>query len=129
MINLKNLGISAAIGVCALLPISAFAATDSISANVPFAFVVNGRTMPAGAYEVENSESGAILYIRSSKNAVLVASNPANAATSTAKPGLVFEKRGETVYLVGVRLNAEGERNLPSPAHPAVQVGTAAALR
>ena len=110
MINLKKLGISAAIGVSALLPISAFAAIDSITATVPFAFVVNGRTMPAGAYEVETSESGAILYIRSSKNAVLVASNPASSAISTAKPGLVFEKHGQAVYLVGVRLNAEGER-------------------
>ncbi len=128
MISIKKLACFCVVGFSGLLPFSASAATDSITATVPFAFVVNGRTMPAGAYEVQSSDSSAVLYIRGSKSGAVVASNPGGAPNSTDKPGLVFERHGSTTYLVGVRMAAEGNRNLGSPVRPTEQ-GSAVALR
>ena len=38
---------------------SAALAQDSVSAKVPFAFVVNGTQLPAGSYVVEDGSEGA----------------------------------------------------------------------
>lgn len=75
-------------------------AENSVIFQVPFAFVVAGRTMPAGSYTVETS--GSIVAVRGSGSSVLVASGPP-AIESDLQPGLIFSKHGGASYLVGVR--------------------------
>ena len=82
----------------------AFAADTSITLRVPFAFVVAGRTMPAGAYTIE--ASGSVVAVRGSGASVLVAGEP-QSFVPYAEPGLIFSRHGGTSYLVGVRTEEE----------------------
>ena len=112
MISIQKLITFVVIGFAALTPTSVFAASDSLTAHVPFPFVVDGRTLPPGSYQIESSESGAVLCIRNNKTGVLVASSPESATNSPAKPGLVFERHGSAIYLVGIHMSANGNRSL-----------------
>ena len=57
-----------------LLSLPLHAAQGTIVLTVPFAFVVEGRTLPAGAYAVE--ETGNLVYIRGNHAGVIVPSLP-----------------------------------------------------
>src|ERR1700761_9087424 len=105
---------SAVLTAAVLLPASAFAASNSLTVNIPFAFVVNGRTLPAGSYAVDVADSNSVLSIRNRQGGLLVASNPGTGGSSN-KPGLIFEKRGATEYLVGVHTDSQNDRSLPLP--------------
>jgi hypothetical protein len=76
------------------------AADASITLHVPFAFVVGGKTMPAGAYTVETD--GSIVAVRGTAGSAIVTSGP-QAFRPAAQPGLIFARRGGATYLVGVR--------------------------
>ena len=76
------------------------AAESSITLHVPFAFVISGKTMPAGAYTVETD--GSVVAVRGSAGAAIVASGQ-ELGSRDAAPGLIFSRRGGTAYLVGVR--------------------------
>jgi hypothetical protein len=77
-----------------------YAADSSITLHVPFAFVVNGKTMPAGAYTIDTD--GTVVAVRGSAGTAMVTSGPRN-FDANAKPALIFSRQGGTTYLVGVR--------------------------
>jgi hypothetical protein len=95
----------------------ALAASPLITAQVPFAFMVGNRKMPAGSYTVASSAStSSVFYIQGAGHAVAVLSSPADAAVKAgAKPALVFETKGSERYLVGVRMDGEPGRSISSP--------------
>ena len=96
----------------------AFAAAP-LKVQVPFAFIVGSRTMPAGDYTVAPSNNGsAILYIHGAGSGVAVLSSPIAIAVSSnsATSSLVFETRGSQHYLVAVRMGDEPGRSIPAPA-------------
>lgn len=76
------------------------AAESSITLHVPFAFVVAGKTMPAGAYTVDTD--GTVVAVRGRAGTALVSSGP-SAFKPNAKPALIFSRQGSTTYLVGIR--------------------------
>jgi hypothetical protein len=76
------------------------AAESTITLHVPFAFVVGGKTMPAGAYTVETN--GSVVSVRGNTGSAIVTSGP-EAVRPAAQPGLIFARRGGATYLVGVR--------------------------
>jgi hypothetical protein len=91
---------TALLAVFALGSQSVSAAESSITLQVPFAFVVEGKPMPAGLYIVETS--GSVVAIRGSAGSAMVTSGPRSIRRDAA-PGLIFSRRGTTTYLVGVR--------------------------
>lgn len=95
----------------------AFAASPTIQAQVPFAFMVGNRKMPAGSYTVSSSSNeSSVFYIHGVGQAVAVLSSPLGAAVPDgSKPGLVFQTRGSERYLVGIRMYGEAGRSIAAP--------------
>ena len=78
------------------------AMSDVVEVKVPFSFVANGQSFPAGQYMVERDDlSSSVLLIRGEKGnhtAALVATIPAGGHDPAGTvPTLVF-KRGENQY-------------------------------
>lgn len=88
---------AALLAFSALLAPAARAADGRITLNVPFSFVVAGRTLPAGSYTVETA--GNLVYIRGTRQGVVIASLPSQHAPRTDE-ALVFHRSGSTTYLV-----------------------------
>jgi hypothetical protein len=82
---------------------TAVASTSTVvKANVPFTFVVNGRTFPAGKYTIQRDDtSSSVLLIRGEKNdqpATFVATTPDGGHDPAgSQPALTF-KRQENQY-------------------------------
>ena len=77
-----------------------------VQANVPFPFVVNGRTLPAGKYAVErNMTTPSALMIRAQhgRDAAVVLTTP-DGGTDPAgtKPALTFQRYENQYRLSGV---------------------------
>lgn len=72
-------------------------AADVLEAKVPFPFVVNGKSFPAGEYTIERASSGSsVLLIRGdhgNRAAAFVAARPAAEPSPTSEmPALQFKK-------------------------------------
>jgi len=85
------------------------AARDKMTADVPFDFVVAGKTMPAGNYVIEvgpGMEAPSVVSLQTTKSTdddlhfkkVLVVTTPA-ARVDDKQPHLVFEKVGDLYFL------------------------------
>jgi hypothetical protein len=76
--------------------------TTTLKAQVPFAFVVNGQTMPAGECVIQVvGTGGTLLAIRSGKHhAFAIADESSNGSKKTA---LVFHRYGDRYFLSGVK--------------------------
>jgi hypothetical protein len=99
MNSTKKLSSVALLAGSALVTQCAYGAESSVTLDVPFAFVVAGRTLPAGAYTVETN--GTVISVHGRKTSVLVGSGP-TAMMRNAQPALIFTRRGATAYLTGV---------------------------
>ena len=93
----------------------------TIRANIPYSFVVNNTTLPAGTYVITVLEPYAsdlnVLEIRSanSKTAVLFETDPVTVPGLAPRTELVFDKIGDTYFLSKVFLKAdEGNQLLKS---------------
>ena len=69
--------------------------------------------MPAGAYVIETSKTSGVVLLQSGAIAIMVSSGPGGSSLDDSKPGLTFEKKGETNYLVGVRTGELPARSVP----------------
>ena len=82
----------------------------AIRANIPYSFVVNNTTLPAGTYVIRVADSDAsdlsILEIRSAngKTAVLFDTQPVTVLGLAPQTALVFDKIGDTYFLSKVFL-------------------------
>jgi hypothetical protein len=96
----RNLLIAA---VLALLGTTAASAqTINVEASVPFSFIVNRATLPAGEYTLKSmDEQGAALAIRdlNSKTANLVLSNTCSSRKSASQTKLLFHRYGNSYFL------------------------------
>ena len=81
----------------------------TLTANVPFAFSVNGSALPAGAYEIRDLGSRAtVIETKDGKTHVMGLYAPAGES----KPGeskLVFHKVGNSYFLAEIWSSARGE--------------------
>lgn len=81
----------------------------SLEVEVPFEFVVNGKTFPSGVYEVDSvpeEENAPVLTIQRAKPAengdlrfVNVMTRPVRRAETGERPSLVFERVGDENFL------------------------------
>lgn len=113
MTNLKKLIYGAVLAVSSVMPGPLWASDDIIDVNVPFSFVAAGRQMPAGPYVIETSKSSGIVLLRGSGRGVLIASGPGGSLHTDGKPGLVFKKKGESAYLIGIQTGDLPARSIP----------------
>jgi hypothetical protein len=96
--------IASVLGVLGLLLVAACANAQSlnVTANVPFDFVVDKATLPAGAYSIQSiSSSASTLAIRSKdrKTQMVVLPNNAQHLNPSSKSCLVFHRYGEQYFL------------------------------
>ncbi len=108
----------------------ALAAQSTLIANVPFAFVVNHATLPAGSYLVEEENPG-LLLIRGDSGSAVVMAVPNDWNATDAK--MVFQRYGdkyvlEQVYASGERWDVSTSRSVTKLAKAAapIEIGAAA---
>jgi hypothetical protein len=85
-----------------LMTVAASAGTIKLRANVPFNFIVNGATLPAGEYAIETmDEQGFVLSIRdlnsTAKSLIVVHSCQSLAVMQETK--LIFHRYGDRYFL------------------------------
>ena len=73
---------------CVSLTVPAFADSDAIRVDVPFAFFAGVKKLPAGQYRLRMSESGQTLFLLGSVESSIVSVLPAT--VTEASPGLGF---------------------------------------
>jgi hypothetical protein len=77
-----------------------------VFANVPFAFQIQGKRMPAGRYSIrEERTNPAILIIRNENNkarSMVILSNSAESMNQPERARLVFDKIGNAYFLTQV---------------------------
>lgn len=96
-----------------LVTTAASAQTIKLKATVPFSFIVNRATMPAGEYAVESvDDQGRVLLIGdlNSKAKRLVVSNSCDSVAKATDTKLIFHRYGNRYFLsqVWVRGNSLG---------------------
>ncbi len=84
-----------------LVAASAFAQTTKVQADIPFNFVVNRTTMPAGAYTISTIGLGGTLAIHGPNNKAikLVNAGYAQSNAPSARTKLVFRCYGNRYFL------------------------------
>jgi len=105
---MKKYGVAILILMLAALAGLASAQTRTITAEVPFDYVVNGKTMLAGECTVKAEDNGqAILWISSdnARMAVLPNATESNKASDMTK--LVFHKYGDRYFLASIEREGE----------------------
>jgi hypothetical protein len=105
------------LGVCA----GSARAQDRFVAKIPFAFVVAGKTLPAGQYEVRPMEaSGAVVEIESldtpSVHALVMSSAAGGFDPVGDQPALVFTRYENEYRLTQIWDSTTEGRDVPEPA-------------
>jgi hypothetical protein len=94
---------SAALAAVALATIPAVAAT-STTLNVPFNFTVQGQSLPAGLYSVQQDYSGSILRLQSRDGSRSFSSIAIPSEKNGDRAVLRFNTVGQTHVLESIRL-------------------------
>ena len=96
---------------------SAFGQTINVRANVPFDFVVSGKTLPAGDYAISTNPAGSALFVQSlqsGKITIAGAGYNAENLNLAQQSKLVFTKYGNTYFLHQVWEDGKADaRELP----------------
>lgn len=103
---------------------------DVLKANIPFGFVVEGKTLPAGDYEFKINEEDNVLVVTNAetRKVTRVALITALATDKTEKPRLTFDKILDKDYLEAV-YPGEGDGFLikitkPRHTHRIIEIGS-----
>ncbi|HXY07931.1 MAG TPA: hypothetical protein VEI52_08750 [Terriglobales bacterium] len=87
--------------VAACLP--GFAQSQQLRLNIPFDFVVKGRTLPAGHYIVRRGNIGEDVWtIESGQGSAIFLTNPVESPKKAHNPSLVFVRSGDQYALVQI---------------------------
>lgn len=88
-----------AIGVAAT-PLSAFAQTSGVKANIPFAFQVGSRVLPAGTYTfTQDNQSVMQVNGSDSHNRILAMALPQSSLNAPKTSTITFTKYGDHYFL------------------------------
>jgi hypothetical protein len=98
------------LSVIGALSIAVFAGlSGKLTANVPFDFTVNGKTLPAGQYTVEQGNTQNTLVIRNWETKQVIGAIAQNCEVSAgSKPQLIFRRYGDQYFLAQVIDGARG---------------------
>ena len=102
-----------AIALVALAPFSVTTSAQEMTCRVPFGFIVNGRTLPAGQYSVANNNG--MLIVRGERDGAMVLGIPAGRQNEqSTRASLVFLKTG-TRYDLSEIWSPDGDRRILRP--------------
>ena len=111
----RNLLITAALALLGTM--AASAQTVNVKTSVPFSFIVNQATLPAGEYSVSSTdEQGKVIAIRNlnSKTTNLVLSNTCESGKSASKTRLIFHHYAGGYFLSQVWIEGDDRgREIP----------------
>ena len=79
-----------------------------LTANVPFAFNIGAKQLPAGAYAVREMDRATLIQSRDAKNSVLGIYNDAGPSKAY-ETKLVFHKVSDRYFLAEIWTSARGE--------------------
>jgi hypothetical protein len=91
-------------------------ASDRLRVNVPFSFVLAGLEFQPGQYTVDSSNNG-VLTVQGGGRGAAVLTIPAESAKTGASTGLRFSTDGHEYRLVGLQVEGEGSRAVPTTAY------------
>ena len=94
--------------VASVIAIPAVHAQTSMTANVPFAFAVGDKPLPAGAYEVRDVGRGTLIATRDGDNKILGIYQYAGPA-KVGETKLVFDKVGDRYFLRQIWTSVHGQ--------------------
>ena len=109
----------AAMGLILAVGPGVASAQETLSVNIPFAFIVNGKTNDAGEYALRVNDTQTEVWLTPSKGTgapALVLTRLA--ATDPAASRVVFDKLGNTYYLSEVWLPGSDGYLVNSPKEP-----------
>jgi hypothetical protein len=100
----RGIRVFAALGLLSALmaaSIPAGAQESRIKADIPFDFIVRGETLPAGEYTVRRTSTPGLLIIQelSGRHNLSVLAQHAQRSSGWQKPGLVFNRYGDSYFL------------------------------
>lgn len=108
-------------------PVRAQLPGTAMRASIPFDFIVNGKTLPAGKYEIrriDDEPTGLVIRnINEKKDNVMLSTEPVEERTVPRKSLLVFHNYGDSYFLSEVIAGGEqtGRRIAPSRAERALR--------
>lgn len=124
--RLLSLTLGAAL-LAAFIPLSLTASASEMNVRIPFGFVVNGQSLPAGAYYV--SSSGTVVLLRGGQKGALIMTGLADARNDRSGRGkLVFLKTGDRYHLVEIWTHDDIKREVPGARRQAEERARAANL-
>ncbi|HZQ23041.1 MAG TPA: hypothetical protein VFA89_09590 [Terriglobales bacterium] len=88
---------------------SAFAQTINVAADIPFGFVVNKHTVPAGHYTLKSLGPNRMLMLRDSNDqpVAIISANRAESLTPSANTKLIFRRYENRYFLSQVWMQGE----------------------
>jgi hypothetical protein len=93
----------------AAFTLTAEEAARKMTAQVPFAFQVDGEVMPSGKYEITRPANPALTTIRNTATgATRLVNAGAQADNRSGKDGLVFHAVGQRYFLSGIAVASSG---------------------
>jgi hypothetical protein len=115
--NMKNILMLFAVAL-ALLVTAASAQTIQLKAEIPFGFIVNGATLPAGEYLVRSEGAGGAALLFSDLNGHrnnLMLTNACRSLKAATKTKLVFHRYGDRYFLSQIWIaGKDSGRELPT---------------
>jgi hypothetical protein len=100
-----------ALALAALLALSAVPAqAETVTANIPFSFIVNGKTLPAGRYAIDDAKGP--LFVKGATRSVIVLTMGVT-TTERGTPRLVFHKAGDQYALSEAWTSETSGRQVP----------------
>jgi hypothetical protein len=109
----KTMLMTGALAVTSMVP--AFAQSDSMRVNVPFAFLVGTQKMPAGEYAVQSQTPNGLVILQGEGRGAAVVTSPFGPYDPNGKPNLVFLKTEDGPVLARVQLQGEPSRSVAIP--------------
>jgi hypothetical protein len=92
--------------------LSSLSASEKLTVDVPFSFVVGSKEFAAGHYRVAENNDGTI-YVQGEGQGAAVLSVPADVVRAGAATGLRFTANQSREYLTGVQVEGESSRTIP----------------
>lgn len=88
---MKNVIVRVLVAGCALTGAAVYAQNTVLTAEIPFAFYMGDKTMPAGKYNVDDMSYGRVLTLRSATAANRLSSWIVSSNHNEEAPRLVFQ--------------------------------------
>ena len=108
----------AAAVLIAAIAIPAAAQILAARADIPFAFEVNGKTMPAGMYTVSAGSNRALTITDNNGHFAITFSQPTESRHDVEQPKLVFHRTGSRYDLTELYFSSgRSGYQLPAPKH------------